>query len=144
MSEKYPHTQHNSGENPLDQPVDAAPSTESDDREQQLRWDISDALLKAIDDAVVHRSDQQPAATAELALALVQLTHSFDLNSETGKHALATRANYISDQLNGLVRHYDDLTTSDLQGGVEALAFMLVSNQLPTDNAESSEGGEHE
>ncbi|WP_280377946.1 hypothetical protein [Nocardia wallacei] len=133
MKEKSPNPQDNSGEQPPD-----------DEREQQLRWDISDALLRAVDDAVERPSDERPAAFAELALALVQLTHSFDLNSETGKQALATRANYISDQLNGLVRHYDDLTTSDLQGGVEALAFMLVRNQLPIDAAQSSEGGDHE
>lgn len=133
MKENYPKPQDNSGEQPPD-----------DEREQQLRWDISEALLKAVYDAVEHPRDEPPAAFAELALALVQLTHSFDLNSETGKQALATRSNYISDQLNRLVRHYDDLTTSDLQGGVEALAFMLVRNQLPIDAAESPEGGEHE
>ncbi|WP_280410274.1 hypothetical protein [Nocardia brasiliensis] len=143
MNEKYPGPQHNSDQS--DERTEAAPSAESDShREQQLVWEVSDALLRAVYRAVEYPSDGQPATIANLALALVQATHSFDLSGDTGKYLLAVRARYVSDRIAALIRAYDELTTGDLQGAVDAVALLLVRNALPVNDAEQTEGGGHE
>ncbi|MBF6546976.1 hypothetical protein [Nocardia brasiliensis] len=144
MNEKYPGPQPNPGEQP-DERTEAVPSAESDSAcEQQLVWEVGDVLLRTVYDAVEHPFEDNPQAVASLALTIVQVTHSFDLSSDTGKHALGVRARYVADKIAALVRAYDELTTSDLQGSVDALAFTLVRNMLPVDDTERTDGGDHE
>ncbi|MFI9504779.1 hypothetical protein [Nocardia sp. NPDC052566] len=143
MSEKYRKPQPDSGGAPHERT--ASTPTESDsNHEQQLIGEVGEAMLQTIYDAVEHPVDEIQPAVAELALALVQVTHSFDLNADTGKQALAMRARYVTDRIVALVRAYDELTTSDLQGAVDALALLLVRNVLPIDEAGQTEGGDHE
>lgn len=104
---------------------------------------MGDALLQAVYNAVEHPPADENAAVANLALALVQATHSFDLSSDTGKHALAVRAHYVGDRIAALIRAYDDLATSDLQRAVDTLALLLVRNALPIEEPEQPEGGDH-
>ncbi len=145
MSEKYPNYQHNSGgEQPQEQP-DASPREpkpepdptraglpEADsDAEFQLRWDISEALLRAVYNIAGRPGGDTRTAAASLALNVVQLTHGFDLASETDRRTLGSLADTVSDRISELAGAYDDLTTSDLQGSVGALAFMLVRRMLP-------------
>ncbi|MGX1770843.1 hypothetical protein ACWIGW_01925 [Nocardia brasiliensis] len=91
MNEKISKPQHNSGDNQPDRRTDSTPPTEAN-REQQLVWTVSEALLQAVYDAVEHPSDAQPQTIAKLALALVHLTHSFDLTNDADKQELAARA----------------------------------------------------
>lgn len=131
MSEKYPKPQRDSGEQQPDERADVASSAEASDHEQQLVWEVSEALLRTVYDAVERPGDDEHPAVANTALALVQVTHAFDLSSNTDRQALVSRAKYVGDRMVELVHAHDELTTSDLQGSVEALALRLVRNQLP-------------
>ncbi|MBF6259857.1 hypothetical protein IU468_26625 [Nocardia farcinica] len=145
MNEKFPNPQHNSGQEHPGEQADPSPPIEADsDREWQVRWDIGETLLRAVYDTVEHPGEEARVAAARLALGLVQLTHEFDLTSEADKQALAALANTVADRIAELADAYDDLTTSDLQGGVQALAFMLVRNMLPVGGMKQAEGGDHE
>jgi hypothetical protein len=136
MSEKYPNYQRNSGdEQPhvargdLD-PVRATRPEADSDAEWQLRGAVGEALLRTVYDIVEHPSDTDHDTALALAVGLVQLTHRFDLDSDTDCRTLGALANYVGDQIIEFAHAYDDLTTSDLQGVAEALALRLVRNQL--------------
>ncbi|MCX4098030.1 antirestriction protein ArdA [Nocardia sp. alder85J] len=134
MSEKYPAPQHNSGQEHRGEHTDVTPSAEVDsNNERQLTWVMSEALLRAVYDIVEHPGEEACAAAATLAQGLVQLTHEFDVNSEDQQRDLAVRTDYVTDQIVEIAGAYDDLTTSDLQGAVEALALRLVGRQLDVD-----------
>ncbi|MBF6276401.1 MULTISPECIES: hypothetical protein [Nocardia] len=136
MSEKVQNPQHSSGETTL-------PAEQNHDREQ-LVWDVGETLLRVIYDAARHPSLDARAAAAAVALQQVQRTHEFDVAEEDGLHELAAKAGYIFARLVELIDAYDELTTSDLQGAVEALTLRLVQRQLPTGTIEQLEGGDHE
>ncbi|MGV9751104.1 hypothetical protein [Nocardia farcinica] len=145
MNEKLLHPQGNSGEQPPDERADTAPSAEpDDDREQHLTRDVSEALLRAVYNAVERSGKEVRSAAVTVAIEVVQTTHSFDPRSADDRQALAVLADYVADRIVELTGAYEELTTSDLQGAVEALALRLVHNQLPVDGAEQTEGGDHE
>ncbi|WP_174186427.1 hypothetical protein [Nocardia barduliensis] len=149
MNERLPNTNaHNEyGDN---QPAPAhelrpSPAVEPDSNaEWQLRWAVSEALLRTVYEVVEHPGADVRSAAATVALKVVQATRTFNLADEADQHSLATQADYVADRLIELVDAYDELTTGDLQGGVGAVAFMLVRNMLPVDGTERIEGGGHE
>lgn len=147
MNETYPHPQHNSGDgSPDGQPrlshKERFSSSESDvRRERHLSWAVSEALLRAVYEAVGH-AEQVRAAAAEVALEQVQRTHMFNMADEAERDAQLALATYLADQIVELANAYDDLTTSDMQGVVEALAWRLASNELPIPGANANAASE--
>ncbi|MBF4996693.1 hypothetical protein IRT45_05930 [Nocardia sp. BSTN01] len=137
MSEKFQNSQRNSGEA-------IPPAEQSHDREQRLAWDIGEALLQAVYDAAQHPGQDARSAAATVALQQVQRTYDFDVTEEDDLHALATQADHVADRLVELIDAYEELTTSDLQGAVEALALRLVHHQLPVGRVKGTRGGDHE
>ncbi|MBF6446622.1 hypothetical protein ACWDXV_32400 [Nocardia nova] len=136
MREKFQSPQPNSGE--------AIPYAEPDhDREQRLAWDVSEALLRAVYDAAERTGEHARSVAVTVALQQVERTHAF-VSNEDDQHHLAAQANYVADRLIELIDAYDELTTSDLQGAIEALALRLVHHQLPVGGVEQTEGGDHE
>ncbi|MFF0493956.1 hypothetical protein ACFYTQ_33465 [Nocardia sp. NPDC004068] len=152
MSEKLPNTnEHNdyedNGPTHANETQEASPTpvVEHDsEAEWQLRWAVSEALLRAVYDAVERPGEHIRSAAVTVAIEVVQATRAFDLRSEDDQRALAARADYVADRIIELAGAYDDLTTSDLQGAVEALSLRLVRNQLPIGDTEQTEGGDHE
>ncbi|OXR47091.1 hypothetical protein B7C42_00213 [Nocardia cerradoensis] len=137
MREKFQNAQPNSGE--------AIPYAEANhDREQRLAWDVSEALLQAVYDAAERTGEDARSVAVTVALQQVERTHAFDVSNEDDQHVLAAQANYVADRLIELIDAYDELTTSDLQGAIEALALRLVHHQLPVGRVEQTEGGDHE
>jgi hypothetical protein len=153
MNEKYPHPQHHSGEAAPDDPMLHTPdhaetgdpaSAESDsDHDWELRWAVIDAILAAIDNMVEHPGDAARAAIFTLARRLVEHVYGA-VTGDQDEQALATLTDTVAERILTLADAHDDLTTSDLQGGVEALAFLLVRQQLPAGDTQPIEGGEHE
>ncbi|WP_280483915.1 hypothetical protein [Nocardia farcinica] len=146
MNERFPNTSaHNQdGDNQLAPAHELSPSlaVEPDsDAEWQLRWTVSEALLRTVYEVVEHPGADVRSAAATVALEVVQATRIFNLADEADQHTLAMQADYVADRLIELIDAYDELTTSDFQGGVEALALMLVRQLLPADTAEQAEGG---
>ncbi|WP_433576788.1 hypothetical protein [Nocardia brasiliensis] len=154
MNEKYPYPQHNSGEEPLPEasspPLDEpetghGPIVEADsDEEWQLRWEITEVMLQVVDDIVDHPGDNAQVAVGELALRLIQATYRFDLTRDADKQALISLADTVANRIVALADAHDDLTTSDLQSGVEALALQLIRNQLLIPGSKLPKAGDHE
>ncbi|QLY30422.1 hypothetical protein H0264_35765 [Nocardia huaxiensis] len=145
MNEKNPYPQHNSGEQPSDSQGDAVWFAEAPDhREQQLIWAVGDALLQAVYAAAENPGDETHAKVADTALEVVWATHIVNPASATDQQVLTAQANYICDRIVELAHTCDDLTTSDLQGVIDALALRLVRNRLPLDATERAKGGDHE
>ena len=135
MNEKVPNINvHNESEdNKPTQAHESSPirALEPDsNREQELRRTVSDALLKVVYGVARNPGEGARYAAAQFALGLVHLTYPFDLTSDADNEELERLAYYVGDRLIELAA-VDDLTTSDLQGIVEALALRLVRQQLP-------------
>ncbi|WP_280442601.1 hypothetical protein [Nocardia brasiliensis] len=154
MNEKYPYPQHNSGEQPPDDQRRPAPhepetgdasSIESDnDHDWELRWEISDVILAAIDNLIKHPGPAARAAIFALARKLVE--HVYGPAPTDDRQDLTTLTDTVAQRITELADAYDDLTTSDLQGSVGALALRIVRNQLTAGPAESHDqkGGRYE
>lgn len=144
MNEKYPQPQRNSSE---DEPG-AADTITSDEPggepELELRWAISDAILVAIDNMIEQPGDASHAATCALADRLVQHIYGAIPPDGQDRQTLALLTNTLTDRIIELAGAYQQLTTSDLQGAVEALALRLVRHQLPSAAKRDVEGGDHE
>ncbi|CAM4361671.1 hypothetical protein NONI108955_22635 [Nocardia ninae] len=155
MNEKYPGPQHNPDEqSPLEQPnpapheaetISAATAEADSDQDWELRWAISDAILTAVYDLAQHPGPPALAATATLARNLVEHVYGV-ATSDQQQRALAVLITTVNDRIVELADAHDDLTTSDLQSGAEALALQLVRHQLIIGTAEPREleGGDHE
>ncbi|PSR58686.1 MULTISPECIES: hypothetical protein [Nocardia] len=137
MSEKFQNPQRNSGEV-------IPPAEPNHDRKQRLAWDVSEALLQAVYDAAERSGEDARSAAVTVALQQVERTHVFDVADEDDQHVLASQADYAAARLVELIDACDELTTSDLQGAIEALAMRLVHHQLPVGGVEQTEGGDHE
>ncbi|MGS2809327.1 hypothetical protein [Nocardia sp. MW-W600-9] len=144
MSEKYPQPQRNSSE---DEP-EAADTITSDEPggepELELRWAISDAILAAIDNMIEQPGDASHAATRALADRLVQHVYGAIPPDGQDRQPVALLTATVTDRIIELAGAYQQLTTSDLQGAVEALALPLVRHQLISDAKRDVEGGDHE
>ncbi|MDO3645659.1 hypothetical protein [Nocardia mangyaensis] len=136
MNEIQPHQHPNARED------DAA---ERENQEMELQWTISDALLAAIGTLVKHPGDFATVTAA--ASRVVRFTHQFDPTSESDLYAAAALTNYVFDRIVQLADEYHELTTSDLQGAVGAIALRLIRNEISGDpgrTAPEDEGGGHE
>ncbi|WP_280448633.1 hypothetical protein [Nocardia brasiliensis] len=156
MNEKYLHPQHNSGDEPPEEPprstpdvpdTDQARSTEAeDDHDWELRWEISDVILTAVYNLVEQPGPAARATISALARKLVEHVYGASPASDQHQQDLAILTATVNDRIIELADAHDDLTTSDLQGSVGALAFQLVRHQLIVGSAEPQvrEGGDHE
>lgn len=98
------------------------------DQEWELLWTISDALLAAVDNLAKHPGDH--AAAARVAAKVVRFTHQFDPTSEGDMHAEAAVANQVFNEIVRFAGEHDKLTTSDLQGALEAVALRLIRHEI--------------
>lgn len=144
MNEKYLHPQQNSGEDEPNSPEIGTTTEPGGDYETELRWAISDAILAAIDNMIEQPGEASRAATCALADRLVQHVYDAIPPDVQDRQTLALLTNTLTDRIIELAGAYQQLTTSDLQGAVEALALRLVRHQLPSAAKRDVEGGDHE
>ncbi|MFB8276926.1 hypothetical protein [Nocardia colli] len=116
----------------LDEPEtgDAASIEVEDDHDWELQWEISDVILTAIYNMVEHPGPAARATISTLAHRLVEHVYGAAPDSDQRRPDLAMLTTTVNDRIIELADAYDDLTTSDLQSGVQALALQLVRHLL--------------
>ncbi|WP_306359829.1 hypothetical protein [Nocardia sp. CC227C] len=133
MSEKRYDPQPNSPENlrPIDTDADAASGAETPHpNEFQLTWAVGDALLQSVYDTVGRKPEEAWALAVSVARQQVYRLHALTPDVSADPRILDARTDAVASHVLELAASYEELTTGDLQGIVDALASDIVRGAL--------------